>query len=124
MDRKNQNSGICYSNLPESYIKPESKGRRLSEVSECENIPTIDLGSGDSKLAQQIGDACKCFGFFQVIDHGMSLEEVEKTLKVARKFCRLPVEEKLKRYSAQKFVPDAQQILLPSGTSVFLWNLS
>ncbi|KAJ0094869.1 hypothetical protein Patl1_15008 [Pistacia atlantica] len=41
-------SGICYSNLPENYIKPESKRRRLSVVSECENIPIIDLGSGDA----------------------------------------------------------------------------
>ncbi|KAJ0038239.1 hypothetical protein Pint_21990 [Pistacia integerrima] len=55
METKFLFSGICYSNLP----KPESEGRTLSEVSECENIPITDLDSGD---------ACKCYSFLQVID--------------------------------------------------------
>ncbi|KAA8540098.1 hypothetical protein F0562_026790 [Nyssa sinensis] len=73
---------------------------KLSEVSDCENVPVIDLGCGDrSLIAQQIGDACRDFGFFQVINHGVSKEAVEQMLGVAYEFFNLPVEEKLKLYS-------------------------
>ncbi|KAJ0094874.1 hypothetical protein Patl1_15001 [Pistacia atlantica] len=83
-----------------------SKGRRLSEVSEFECILIVDMGCGKSQLAQQIGDSCKCYGFLKLIDHGMSLEEVdEKMSKLEVKFLSLPVEEELKRYSAQTLSP-------------------
>ncbi|GLT37370.1 hypothetical protein SLA2020_116890 [Shorea laevis] len=100
METKVISSGVIYSNLPQSYVRPESERPRLSEVSICENVPAIDLGS-DSRtyIVQQIGDACKNYGFFQVINHGVSPEAVEKMLGVAGEFFRLPVEEKLKLYS-------------------------
>ncbi|KAJ6677452.1 PROTEIN DOWNY MILDEW RESISTANCE 6 [Salix viminalis] len=63
-------------------------------------FPVIDLGCEDrSQIVRQIGDACEHYGFFQVINHGVSLEAVEKMLGVARDFFSLPVEEKLKLYS-------------------------
>ncbi|KAJ0044955.1 hypothetical protein Pint_05477 [Pistacia integerrima] len=100
MDTKVLSSGVRYSNLPESYIRPESERPRLSEVSECENVPIIDLGCEDrSFLVQQIAEACKCYGFFQVINHGVRPEAVDKILEVVHEFFRLPVEEKLKLYS-------------------------
>ncbi|KAJ7965234.1 Oxoglutarate/iron-dependent dioxygenase [Quillaja saponaria] len=100
MDTKVISSGIQYSNLPESYVRPESDRPRLSEVSACENVPVIDLGFEDrTKIVQQIADACKSYGFFQVINHGVSMEAVEKMLEVAHEFFKLPVEEKMKLYS-------------------------
>ncbi|CAL0319577.1 unnamed protein product [Lupinus luteus] len=100
MNTKVLSSGIRYSNLPESYIRPESERPRLSEVSVCENVPVIDLGSNNrTQIVQQIGDACKCYGFFQVINHGVPLEMVKKMAEVAYEFFNLPVEEKLKLYS-------------------------
>ncbi|KAJ4835651.1 hypothetical protein Tsubulata_015329 [Turnera subulata] len=66
MDTKVLSSGIPYSNLPESYIRPESERPRLKEVVVCEDIPVIDLGLEDrSKVVQKIGLACKNYGFFQ-----------------------------------------------------------
>ncbi|KAJ9174353.1 hypothetical protein P3X46_017383 [Hevea brasiliensis] len=100
MDTKVLSSGIKYLTLPESYIRPESERPRLSEVLACEDVPVIDLGCEDrAQIVQQIGDACANFGFFQVINHGVSLEGVEKMIGVASDFFRLPVEEKLKVYS-------------------------
>lgn len=100
METKVLSSGVRYSNLPESYIRPESERPRLSEVSDCENVPIIDLGSQDRpQIVKQLGDACKFYGFFQVINHGVSTEAVEKMLGVANEFFSLPVEEKLKLYS-------------------------
>jgi len=67
MDRKVLSSGIQFSNLPESYVRPESERPRLSEVSECEDVPTVDLGSENrAQIVHQIGEACRFYGFFQV----------------------------------------------------------
>lgn len=68
MEAKVISSGIRYSSLPSSYIRPESERPKLSEVADCENVPVIDLGCGNrSLIIKQIGDACHEFGFFQVI---------------------------------------------------------
>ncbi|KAG6746544.1 hypothetical protein POTOM_048895 [Populus tomentosa] len=100
MDTKVISSGVHYTNLPASYVRPESERPRLSEVSTCEDVPVIDLGCQDrNQIVQQVGDACEHYGFFQVINHGVSLEAVEKMLGVAHDFFSLPVEEKLKLYS-------------------------
>ncbi|KAL6495415.1 Protein DOWNY MILDEW RESISTANCE 6 [Orobanche gracilis] len=93
-------SGTQFSTLPSSYIRPESERPKLSQVAECDNFPVIDLDCEDkSLLVQQIGDACREFGFFQVINHGVSNETMDKMLEVAHEFFSLPVEEKMKLYS-------------------------
>lgn len=68
METKVLSTGIRYTNLPESYVRPESERPRLSEVLECENVPVIDLGCKDrSQITQQIALACTFYGFFQVV---------------------------------------------------------
>jgi hypothetical protein len=67
MDTKVISSGVHYTNLPASYVRPESERPRLSEVSTCEDVPVIDLGCQDrNQIVQQVGDACEHYGFFQV----------------------------------------------------------
>ncbi|KAL0397803.1 UNVERIFIED_CONTAM: protein DOWNY MILDEW RESISTANCE 6 [Sesamum calycinum] len=89
-----------FSSLPSSNIRPEPRRPKLSEVVDCDNVPIIDLGCGDrSLITKQIGDACREYGFFQVINHGVSKEMVDKILGVAHEFFSLPVEEKMKLYS-------------------------
>ncbi|CAL5404518.1 unnamed protein product [Camellia sinensis] len=82
---------IRYSSLPESYVRPESDRPKLSEVEDCQNVPIIDLGCEDrSLIVHQTG---------QVINHGVSMEAVEKMQQVANEFFNLLVEEKMKLYS-------------------------
>jgi isopenicillin N synthase-like dioxygenase len=93
-------TGIRYASLPESYIRPESDRPNLSQVLDCDNVPIIDLGSPDkNQIIQQIQDACREYGFFQVINHGVPKEVVEGMQEVAAEFFQLPVEEKMKLYS-------------------------
>ncbi|KAG8391677.1 hypothetical protein BUALT_Bualt01G0212200 [Buddleja alternifolia] len=93
-------SGVQFSSLPTSYIRPESDRPKLSEVAELNNVPIIDLGCEDESLIiKQIGDACREFGFFQVINHGVPKELVDKILRVAHEFFSLSMEEKMKLYS-------------------------
>ncbi|KAK9665123.1 hypothetical protein RND81_14G091900 [Saponaria officinalis] len=100
METKVLSTGIAYKNLPQSYIRPVSDRPNLSQVSDCEDVPVIDLGSLDrTVIVRQIHDACKNYGFFQVINHGVTKEKVEKMQKVAKEFFNLPIEEKMKLYS-------------------------
>ncbi|KAE8723762.1 hypothetical protein F3Y22_tig00011761pilonHSYRG00147 [Hibiscus syriacus] len=71
---------------------------------EAEGIPLIDLNSAlnsadavpDASLVSDIGDACKKWGFFQVINHGVPLKKREKLEKATREFFYQPLEEKVK----------------------------
>ncbi|XP_022866704.1 protein DMR6-LIKE OXYGENASE 2-like [Olea europaea var. sylvestris] len=73
-------------------------------ITEAEGIPLIDLSpliscnteAEDSSLVAEIGDACKNWGFFQVINHGVPLKCREKIESAARKFFGLSNEEKKK----------------------------
>ena len=78
----------------------------LTKSTEAEGIPVIDLSilnspdtSTDAELSSLVGEisnACKEWGFFQVINHGVSLECREKIELASRKFFALPKEEKMK----------------------------
>ncbi|KAK9270268.1 hypothetical protein L1049_025845 [Liquidambar formosana] len=66
------------------------------------DIPLIDLsplqdsGSNADGLVEEIGNACRKWGFFQVINHGVPSDVRLKTETVAGKFFGLPREEKRK----------------------------
>ncbi|XP_073126463.1 protein DOWNY MILDEW RESISTANCE 6-like [Henckelia pumila] len=93
-------NGLRYSSLPRCYVRPEPDRPRTSESAEYENAPVIDLGRGDRQfIVQQIAAACKNYGFFQVINHGVAKETAERMVEVAGEFFGLPVEEKMKLYS-------------------------
>lgn len=87
-----------------SYILPEEY-RPKHIVTEGE-IPLIDLSpitnreSSDPKavqdLADKVGHACKTWGFFTVINHGVPSDIRKKIMEVTRKFFAFPLEEKMK----------------------------
>ncbi|RWV97218.1 hypothetical protein GW17_00040015 [Ensete ventricosum] len=86
--------------LPENYIRPKSQRPRLAEVISDAHIPVVDLSSPDkSHVSAQIGDACRSYGFFQVLNHGVPVELMVKMMVIALEFFRLPREEKVKHYS-------------------------
>lgn len=60
-------TGALHKNIPENYIRPESQRPKLSLVSDCEDVPVIDLGIHDhSQKLKQVHFASKDYGFFQV----------------------------------------------------------
>lgn len=94
-------TGIRFSVLPESYVRPEQERPRLSQVRECKNVPIIDIGNrvNRQEIIRQIHHACQHYGFFQVINHGVPEDMMTKMMAVAAEFFQLPVEEKMKLYS-------------------------
>uniref|UniRef100_A0A803QDA1 Fe2OG dioxygenase domain-containing protein n=1 Tax=Cannabis sativa TaxID=3483 RepID=A0A803QDA1_CANSA len=66
-------------------------------ILEAQGIPLIDLSTGPiDDLAKEIGDACRKWGFFQVINHGVSPESRRKIESAAREFFARPQEEKMR----------------------------
>ncbi|TMX00595.1 hypothetical protein EJD97_000510 [Solanum chilense] len=94
-------SGFNHSTLPQSYVRPESQRPCMSEVVDSDDlVPVIDMSSTDRNvIVHQIGEACRLYGFFQVINHGVSKKVMDDMLGVSHEFFKLPVEEKMKLYS-------------------------
>ncbi|KAK4258727.1 hypothetical protein QN277_005143 [Acacia crassicarpa] len=64
---------------------------------EADGIPLIDLSAPDfDALISDIGHACRQWGFFQIINHGVPPERLQKLEAAARKFFHLSLDEKRK----------------------------
>ncbi|XP_009788475.1 jasmonate-induced oxygenase 2-like isoform X1 [Nicotiana sylvestris] len=100
-------SGI--SKIPDRYVKPPTErpislGR--SSLQTDVNIPIIDLQelfndiesrrfSGlTSSVVEQISEACRNWGFFQVVNHGVPPELMDQATEVWREFFHQPMEVK------------------------------
>ncbi|XAR50834.1 Flavonol synthase [Bertholletia excelsa] len=91
--------------IPESYVKLPSDRPFLvpaePPASDAADIPVIDLSglfSGNparrSATLGLISDACCKWGFFQVVNHGVSHELMNQAREAWREFFQLPLEEK------------------------------
>ncbi|XP_057475603.1 jasmonate-induced oxygenase 2-like [Actinidia eriantha] len=88
--------------IPDRYIKPP-QDRPATDTPELTNIniPLINLSglyAGDCGLRAttlaQISEACREWGFFQVVDHGVSPGLMDQARDVWREFFHLPMEIK------------------------------
>ncbi|CAL9773699.1 unnamed protein product [Musa acuminata subsp. burmannicoides] len=85
--------------LPDRYVKPPSQRPSVGDAARSLDIPVVDLamlpGGG---VVEAVSEACRHWGFFQVVNHGVSLELVRRFREAWRGFFHLPMEEK-KRYA-------------------------
>ncbi|WJX28445.1 hypothetical protein P8452_17163 [Trifolium repens] len=95
--------------IPSNYICQYKNQDDDSMLNETENIPTIDFSklisssnSNDrSKEIQKLGDACRDWGFFMLINHGVSETLRAEVLRASQCFFDLPSEDK-KEYMGEK----------------------
>lgn len=95
-------SETCVDSIPEKYIKPSTDRPSISSTTfDDVNIPIIDLGGlfGDDQdvsasILRKISEACKEWGFFQITNHGVSPELMDKARETWRQFFHLPMEVK------------------------------
>eukprot|EP01018_Ginkgo_biloba_P003101 Gb_13333 [translate_table: standard] len=87
--------------IADEFVWPEQE--RFTGKENWADVPTIDLSGfhvGDEMAinlaAQKMGEACREFGFFQVINHGMEPELIQAAHRHADMFFGLPAEKKQK----------------------------
>ncbi|XP_028755917.1 hyoscyamine 6-dioxygenase-like [Neltuma alba] len=87
-----------HSSVPPSHVHPpESRPGELL-VASSKSIPVIDLGRCDHPPHDTLSLIMKAFqeyGFFQVINHGVSEELTEDTLNIFKEFHGMPPKEKM-----------------------------
>ncbi|KAK1264770.1 Protein SRG1 [Acorus gramineus] len=88
------------SNVPEKYIRSSEERPDDANISPLSSqIPVIDmslLSIGNKDELNKLDFACKEWGFFQIINHGVTEELLQKTKEAANGFFELPLEEKNK----------------------------
>ncbi|KAK3206640.1 hypothetical protein Dsin_020686 [Dipteronia sinensis] len=88
-------------NIPPRYVRPDQDPLESLNSSSSSQIPVIDMQKllshdfVDSEL-QKLHQACKEWGFFQLINHEVSGWLVEKFKSEIEDFFKLPIEEKNK----------------------------
>ncbi|KAG0452430.1 hypothetical protein HPP92_025094 [Vanilla planifolia] len=97
------------SSIPKRYVKPpaERPGQVISpnEGTHGSNVPVIDIRSlvnesnpSDEATLRAISQACRDWGFFQVVNHGVSAEMMATMRDSWNEFFRMPMAEK-QRYA-------------------------
>lgn len=92
--------------IPDFFIHPsENLSNTLTKTSSKStlSIPVIDLSHVNSdvhklKIVEEIREAAKTWGFFQVIDHGSPISVLEETITAIKSFHEQPSEVKAKYY--------------------------
>ncbi|XP_022942589.1 probable 2-oxoglutarate-dependent dioxygenase At5g05600 [Cucurbita moschata] len=87
--------------LPSRYIKPPTDRPSASAVTTALNIPIIDVHAFNldqpelrATVLAQVSDACRNWGFFQIVNHGIRPELLDGVRRAWYDFFHLPVESK------------------------------
>ncbi|KAM3748529.1 hypothetical protein ACB098_05G116300 [Castanea mollissima] len=91
--------------VPPRYVRLDQDPPFVSDTSSLPQVPVIDmqrLTSKDfmDKELENLHHACKHWGFFQLINHGVNISLLENVKSGIQEFFNLPIEEK-KMFSQQ-----------------------
>ncbi|XP_031262787.1 protein SRG1-like [Pistacia vera] len=87
--------------VPQRYVRPDQENPFVSNNNSVLQVPVVDMQRllsadfVDSELKKLL-QACKEWGFFQLINHTVDISLVEKVKSEIEKFFMLPIEEKKK----------------------------
>ncbi|KHG18773.1 S-norcoclaurine synthase 1 [Gossypium arboreum] len=108
-------------NIPSRYIRPEVEF--VVSIGESQQIPVIDMSKLDRDDEQKkLHQACKDWGFFQLINHGIADEVIEKMKIDTQEFFKLPLEEKLAYAQLPNEIEGYGQTLVRSADQKLDWN--
>ncbi|KAF8042718.1 hypothetical protein BT93_A1140 [Corymbia citriodora subsp. variegata] len=95
--------------LPNKYILPLQDRPRPEPTERSLKLPVINLAqlTGPTRplAVASIAEACERYGFFQVVNHGVTRGAAEGMAEVGRRFFGMPFEERAKYMSADMFAP-------------------
>ncbi|KAK8302293.1 hypothetical protein V6Z12_D04G077200 [Gossypium hirsutum] len=112
--------------VPQRYIHENKDGPIISEdLADSLEIPVIDfsfLAKGDEDEVQKLHLACKDWGFFQVINHGVKEEILEKMKAAVAAFFELPFQENKKYAKAENEIEGYGQNFVVSEHQKLDWS--
>ncbi|CAJ1957730.1 unnamed protein product [Sphenostylis stenocarpa] len=116
------------STVPPRYVQPQLEDKILisQEAHSTHLIPVIDLHnllyaqSGTSEL-DKLHLACKDWGFFQLVNHGVSPSLVEKVKLEIKDFFNLPMSEKKKFWQTPQHMEGFGQAFVMSEDQRLDW---
>ncbi|CAH1435730.1 unnamed protein product [Lactuca virosa] len=106
--------------VPKKYILPTLERPDNSITTELHDVtnlklPVIDFaelhGPNHEQVITSLAHACQHYGFFQVINHGISSDVLSEMIDVARRFFELPLKER------EKYMSTDVHSLVRYGTS-------
>ncbi|TKY49256.1 SRG1 protein [Spatholobus suberectus] len=114
--------------VPQRYIQPQHEDMVIisEEANRVLGIPVIDMHrllsaeSGGSEL-DKLDLACKEWGFFQLINHGVSSSLVEKVKLEIQDFFNLPMSEKKKFWQSPQHMEGFGQAFVVSEDQTLDW---
>ncbi|KAH9779432.1 protein SRG1 [Citrus sinensis] len=113
--------------VPPRYIRPKQDAPVISDNTLISKFPVIDMESllseesMDSELAK-LDFACREWGFFQLVNHGVSLALVDKVKKEIQEFFNLSMEEKKKYWQYPGEVEGFGQAFVVSEEQKLDWG--
>ncbi|KAH7568649.1 hypothetical protein ACOSQ2_011991 [Xanthoceras sorbifolium] len=112
------------SRVPPRYVRPDQDPIFISNTTSSPQVPLVDLFrllSGDSTELEKFHYACKEWGFFQLINHGVSTSLVEKVKVEIQEFFKLTMEEKKKYWQQPEDVEGFGQAFVVSEEQKLDW---
>ncbi|MED6200418.1 hypothetical protein PIB30_084852 [Stylosanthes scabra] len=85
------------SEIPDRYVRPNQDPLIVSNTTSLTQVPVVDLSkllSNDLSELEKLDHACKEWGFFQLINHGVNISLVESFKREVEEFFNLPIEKK------------------------------
>lgn len=120
--------------VPACYVRPADElSDDPAHAARIGAVPVIDLsGLHDhdrrASIVAQVAQACRDWGFFQLINHPVSHSLLDRMRQVAEEFFALPVEERMRFSSHEmKFLPEGKALRFgtsfnPYNDSVLEWR--
>ncbi|XVE71545.1 hypothetical protein DITRI_Ditri10aG0159500 [Diplodiscus trichospermus] len=108
--------------VPPRYVRTDEDPVVLSETNSLPQVPVIDMQKLFSQELEQLHHACKEWGFFQLINHGVSSALVEKVKLEIQEFFNLPMEEKKKFWQKPDDIEGFGQAFVVSEEQKLNWG--
>ncbi|KAJ1412069.1 Oxoglutarate/iron-dependent dioxygenase [Sesbania bispinosa] len=110
--------------IPEQYLRPNQDPTVVSDKTSLPQVPVIDLNklsSEDAIELDKLDYACKEWGFFQLINHGVNPSLVENVKIGVEQFFNLPIEEKKKFWQTPEDMQGFGQLFVVSEEQKLDW---
>ncbi|XP_044460648.1 protein SRG1-like [Mangifera indica] len=112
--------------VPPRYVRTDQDPPFISNAASLPQVPVIDfqkLQTGDLMDSEldKLHQACKEWGFFQLINHGVSSSLVEKLKGETQEFFDMPLEEKKKYWQREGEIEGFGQAFVVSEEQKLDW---